>query len=397
MNSTTRRRFDLAVVATHVAPAKGYGGVAVSAAQLVRNLFEADSTRRIVLCSSDGSMGAPLQASDIKVGNGVSVRLYRTRKFPRWGFGLGAVPALFSVCRSSNVIYICGISTWPTTLAAWLCILLRRPFIIAPRGGLMPEHVEHIHRHRLLKWWFYRLLTFPTVRRARAVHCTSELEADGVKAILDTGPIFVVPNFTEIDAHHDVSQDSSPLSAGLRICYVGRLSPEKGINPFIKTWLSCRRAEDHLLVAGDGEAGPYFSEFLQLVEQANGSIEYLGYLNKPQLAKTIAQCHFLALPSGLGGDVRENFGNAVVEALALGRPAIVTRGLSWDALDRLGAGFCFDRNTASLAAVLARAMSIDQPAWNAMCNSAHRYAQDHFDGRMASKKIWEMLTAPAPG
>lgn len=394
MNSTGCS-FDLAVVATHVAPAKGYGGVAVSAAQLVRILFRSDQGRRIILCASDGSMGAPLQPGDVQVGDGVSVRLYRTRKFPRWGFGMGAVPLLLSACRSSSVIYICGISTWPTTVAAWLCVLLQRPFIVAPRGGLMPEHVEHIHRHRLLKWWFYKLLTFPTVRRARAVHCTSQLEADGVRAILDTGSIFVVPNFTEIDTQPDVSQDSSPLDAGLRICYVGRLSPEKGINPFIKTWLSCRRPEDRLLIAGDGEAGPYFNEFLQLVEQANGSIEYLGYLDKPQLTATIARCHFLALPSGLGGDVRENFGNAVVEALALGRPAIVTRGLSWDALDHLGAGFCFDRNTDSLAAVLARAMSIDQPQWTAMCNSAHRYAKDHFDGRMASKKIWEMLTTPA--
>jgi len=39
-------------------------------------------------------------------------------------------------------------------------------------GGLMPEHVDLIRREKPHKWLYYRWLTFPTLRRAIAVHCT---------------------------------------------------------------------------------------------------------------------------------------------------------------------------------------------------------------------------------
>ncbi|MDD5034715.1 MAG: glycosyltransferase, partial [Methylococcaceae bacterium] len=170
------------MVATHIPPAKGYGGVSVTAGVLTRAW--AERGRRIALVAADESLDGRLRPEDVQLGKAVEVTLYRCYGFRRWGFGLGAIPKLFALCRKAPVVYIHGIATWPATLAAVFCSLLRRPFMVAVHGGLMPEHVELIRRRKPHKWLYYQWLTLPTLRQAHAVHCTSETEADGVRGLL---------------------------------------------------------------------------------------------------------------------------------------------------------------------------------------------------------------------
>ena len=380
-------------MATHLEPAKGYGGVAVSATRLARYFGQAaEPDGAVFLCASDGSLGTPIKAEDVNAGKAVSVRLYRTYWFKRWGFGFGAIPALWNTCSSVGSVYICGISTWPTTLAAVICRGLRRPYVISPRGGLMPEHVQHIRRERILKWWFYKLFTIPSLRHASAIHCTSELEAEGVRALVaGKNTVAVIPNSVEIDPEYKIPSRVRGPKEGLTICYIGRLSPEKGINAFTKTWLASREKNDRLLIAGDGEPGAYLDDFQLLLKQGQGAIEYLGYINRDVVLDVIARSHFLVLPSGLDGDVRENFGNVVAEALSLGCPALVTKGLSWDQLDSEHAGLCFHRDAQSVQDVLVQARSITDEHWKKMSIAARAYAMSRLDASVISGKVWQLL------
>ncbi len=173
---------DVGIVATHVPPAKGYGGVSVTCGVLTQAW--AERGHRMALVASDESISGRVRAEDVQLGDTVEVRLYRCYGWRRWGFGLGAVPALWQLCRQAPRVYIHGIATWPSTLAGLFCRLLSKPFIVAVHGGLMPDHVALIKSRKPHKWLFYRWLTFPTLRRALAVHCTSDTEAAGVSAVL---------------------------------------------------------------------------------------------------------------------------------------------------------------------------------------------------------------------
>jgi glycosyltransferase involved in cell wall biosynthesis len=383
--------WDMGVVTTHIEPAMGYGGVAVSAARLTRR-WAANNNRKLAVCATNASSCRGISAKDVQLGENVNVYLYHSYWFPRWGFGLGAIPLLFRLCNQSKIVYIHGIATWPTTFAAIWCCFLGRSFVVAPRGGLMPEHVAYIRLHKPLKLLFYRLLTLPTLRRSKAIHCTGRLEAEGARQWLGNRVnIELAPNGIDLDRWIPGEHPSEAPICKATFCYVGRISHEKGLNGFIKAWVRGRRAQDRLIVAGDGIPGPYFDEFLRLVEQAGGAIDFRGYLSEDEVRNVMAIAHFIVLPSGLDGDVRENFGSAVAEACASGRPVLVTKGLEWDALETEGAGLLFDRNLNAATEVVRKAITLSHCEWEAMARSARRYAENELDAEVVAERIWRFV------
>jgi glycosyltransferase involved in cell wall biosynthesis len=345
----------------------------------------------MVLVSSDESIAGRLRPEQVCLGEQVDVKLYRCYGFRRWGFGLGAIPELFKLCLRAPVVYIHGIATWPSTLAAIFCVLMRRPFMVAPHGGLMPEHVDLIRREKPHKWLYYRWLTFPTLRRAIAVHCTSETEAEGVRNVLgEDARILLVPN--GIDSR-DFEVTQYPAGEGMKICFLGHIQPEKGINAFIKAWFKIRRPGDQLLVAGNSVDRAYFEEFQELVGQSKGALRYLGYLGRGEVLALLASSHFLVFPSGLeaAGIMGESFGNVVAEAMASGRPVLVARGLAWDHLESFGAGFVFDRTEASVCEVLRKAQSLDSLEWERMSSNGRQYVEQQLDPVKLGGQVWQVL------
>ena len=383
---------DVGIVTTHIPPAKGYGGVSVTAGVLTRAWAERD--HKMVLVASDESISGRLRPGQITLGEQVDVRLYRCYGFRRWGFGLGAIPELFKLCLRAPVVYIHGIATWPSTLAAVFCTVLRRPFMVAVHGGLMPEHVDLIRRQKPHKWLYYKWLTFPTLRRAIAVHCTSDTEAEGIRNVLgEDARILLVAN--GIDSR-DIQVAEYPAGEGMKLCFLGHVQQEKDINAFIRAWLKVRNADDRLVIAGRSVDGAYFEEFQALVEQAQGVISYRGYLERGEVMELLASSHFLVLPSGLeeAGGMRENFGNVVAEAMAAGRPVLVARGLAWDHLEAFGAGFVFDRTEASVCDVLRKAQALGSLEWERMSWNGRQYVEQQLDPVKLGEQVWQMLKRP---
>lgn len=377
----------LAVITTHITPAVGYGGPAVSVSVLIREWNK--NGQEILLCSSDASSDGSIKSDDVQLGENVKVRLYHSYWFKRWAFGLGAIPAIFETCKQAKFVYINGNATWPMTLAPIICRILRRPYIVALRGGLMPEHVESIQKKKYYKWIYYRLLSFPFLRKASVIHCTTKIEAKAAHRWLGKDmKIIIVPNGIELN---HIKQTSMPPKTGLIISYVGRISQEKGINGFIRVWLKCKRKDDLIIVAGSG-TGAYFKEFNQLVKLSEGSVAYKGYLDAMMVSEVVGQSHMLVLPSGIESrDVRENFGNTVAEALSLGRPVMVTRGLSWDHIEDEEIGFLFDRNEDSVRSIINKAQNINEITLKEMSSAAHNYALDHLEASRLANRLWDNM------
>lgn len=379
---------EIAVVTTHVPPAKGYGGPSVSIAELAYAWERLGI--QVKLVSSDASKGGRLTLSDIALGDKAEIVLYRSYCARRWGFGLGALWKIMRLCFNASVVYINGIATWPTSIAAIICALLRRRYVVALRGGLMPEHVAHIRCHKGLKWWFYKLITFPTLRRALAVHCAGETEAEGARRVVSSElKTIITPNGINL-------QERRPLAwndhAGISFAYLGRISSEKGLNGFLQAWLQWRRVEDTMIIAGVG-TGTYFEDFLQMLAMPNSGIRYLGEIDKAAVQEVIAASDWVVLPSGLDGeDVRENFGNVVAEALAHARPVLVTQGLNWDHLATEKAGIVFRRNQQGVVIALAQIREMPAKEMRDMGAAARRYAERVLDVDLAAKQVWDALS-----
>ena len=97
--------------------------------------------------------------------------------------------------------------------------------------------------------------------------------------------------------------------------YVGRLSPEKGIETLLDAWERLN-SRIPLKIAGDGPLGPTVAE----AAQRSDNIQWLGRLEKPQVMALMKDATLLVLPSLL----YENFPMVIAEAYAVGLPIVAS-------------------------------------------------------------------------
>ena len=117
--------------------------------------------------------------------------------------------------------------------------------------------------------------------------------------------IAVKPNFAEDRCV------TAPTTRGGAL-YVGRLSPEKGIDTLLRTW---NGLDVPLRLVGDGP-------LREMVEDTGGSrVVALGHRTSAEVATEMAQAAFLILPS----QVYENFPMVIAEAFCQGLPVIASR------------------------------------------------------------------------
>jgi glycosyltransferase involved in cell wall biosynthesis len=127
---------------------------------------------------------------------------------------------------------------------------------------------------------------------------------------IPAGRVFVKPNFVAPDPH--VSRD-----VGNYAVYVGRLSPEKGLETLLEAWESVEGVP--LRIVGDG---PLRSS-LERQAAATGvrDVEFVGRRSRQEVMEHLGEARFLVLPSLC----YEGYPLAVVEAFARGIPVIASR------------------------------------------------------------------------
>jgi len=99
-----------------------------------------------------------------------------------------------------------------------------------------------------------------------------------------------------------------------RICFVGRLAPEKNVERIITAARELPGVE--FVIGGDG---PLRRE-LQASASGLPNVNFTGWLTRGRLITVIDQSGLLLLPSKI-----ETFGSVALEAMARGRPALVSK------------------------------------------------------------------------
>lgn len=101
--------------------------------------------------------------------------------------------------------------------------------------------------------------------------------------------------------------------------FSGKLIDKKAPVPLLKAFASAvaRGANAHLLVVGDG---PLREECEAVVRESNAPITMAGFLNQSQIVEAYVAADCLVLPSDAG----ETWGLVANEAMAVGRPVLVS-------------------------------------------------------------------------
>lgn len=185
-----------------------------------------------------------------------------------------------------------------------------------------------------------------------------------------------VPNFV------DVANYEPRYEPGDRIIYVGRLSREKGLHTLIRAAAAVRCS---ISIVG---TGPELASLQRLALQLGADVEFLGYLSGKSLHQAVQMARALVLPS----ECYENAPMCVLEAYALGKPAIGARiGGIPEIILQNETGFHFESgDVSSLAQVLDRVRSSPPADLEHMGRSGRSLAEREFSAESYGERMLDV-------
>ncbi len=181
-------------------------------------------------------------------------------------------------------------------------------------------------------------------------------------------------------------RDLSISASSKVLIFVGRISPDKGIEDLIHAFQRLVGAgyDTHLLLVGpqDQERGGTSSVNLQATRRSE-RIHHVGYSPCPE--KFLAVADIFCLPS-----YREGFGTVVIEAAAMGVPTVGSAiyGLADAVVDGETGLLVPPRDRQALFAALKRLLD-DPDELDRMGRAARRRCAELFDARVVNQRVAE--------
>lgn len=302
----------LHVVPTYL-PARRYGGPIVAVHGLCRALAARGHDVDVFTTNVDGEGVLDVPAGKPVAMDGVNVR-YFPSPFPRLYWSPEMRRALVAEVRSYELVHIHAVYLWPDVAAARAARKARRPYVISPRGMLVPELIRQ--KSRLVKTAWLRLVERPGFAAAAGIHFTSQLEWDDARRVgLPLPSPFVVPNGVEIEPRPSVPREERTL------VHLGRINWKKGLDRVIDALPGLPGVR--FVIAGNDEES--LTPRLRELAEKNGvadRVEFPGPVYGAAKDELLARATLFVLMS-----TSENFGNAVLEALAMETPVVLSRGV----------------------------------------------------------------------
>ena len=360
-------------VSPYFPPAIPYGGPPASILGLCQGLQRAGLDVEVVTTTANGEAELPASTNDGDQYDGVRVRYVRTA-FPRRFFGARVRAPLTAALERADVCHIHGVWNVPEWWAAYLARTRRRPYVVSPRGMLLPQAVR---RGRLRKSVAYQLLERANLRGAALLHATSEQEADALRDLRLGVPIAVVPNGVDLESAQSVPRGyrerlGIPPEAFV-VLYLGRMHRIKRLDLLADAFDDLRRTHTsaHLVLAGPDEQGlvPGLMRRLSAHESSVHPIAAVGGRDKWALLRD-ADASVVCSDS-------ESFGMTVVETLAAGVPAVVTRTCPWSEIEQRQCGLWVEQRAPAIANALRR-LADDPVARRQMGARASAFARERY-------------------
>lgn len=335
----SRRIRVLHVVPTFY-PATYFGGPIFSVLGLCNALVHAGGVDlRVLTTDSNGPTRRdrlPLQEFPACRPEGYEV--YYCRKW--WGkeFSGKLLFMLYPMIRWADVVHLTSAYSFSTLPTLLLCRLMRKPVVWSPRGQL--QRWEGSTRPLFKRVWEIICNRLLNPRRS-VLHVTSRDEAEESRRRIARARVEIVENGVEIP--NETPDRSWAPDGTLRLLFIGRLDPKKGIENLLRT---LKRLDEKvsLVVCGTGDPD-YASSLRMLVAELglSGRVKFAGQVEGEAKSRAFWNADICVVPSHT-----ENFAMVVAEALAHGVPVIASRGTPWKELVERQCGLWVENDPSSL-------------------------------------------------
>jgi glycosyltransferase involved in cell wall biosynthesis len=279
-----------------------------------------------------------------------------------------------------DVLQIHGLWTGHSSATMDFAAKFRKPTIVSAHGMLDGWALQH-KKWKKVPYSF--LIERRKLSRATCLRALTRVEAENYRSFGLKLPVAVIPNGmsapTDASPYEFFSQ--YPQLEGKKILlFLGRLHKKKGVDLLVNAWsmISKSLPDAHLVIAGpdDGPLGR------QLRENAEGSITICGMLTGSLKWSALAAASAFTLPS-----FSEGLSMAILEALWLGLPVLVTRECNFREIDNLECTFLIEPSTHSIADGLVNVLSRPASELRARGRAGAEFVQTNYGWPLVGQKM----------
>ena len=295
-----------------------------SVSQLCRGLAQLGIDVTVFSTDSGQNCRIPVPKNQQVELGGVKVYYFKTDFGLRFAYSRALKEACRARLKDFDILHLTSFWCYPGIPAAAAARKEGVPYLVSVRGTLRESALK---KKAFKKWLYFQAIERKTVRRAAAIHYTTQMEKELDAYHRFRNPQFIVPNGFEVNEFNDLKRCRDARKIwGINpeskiITFLGRLHHVKALDLLIKSisTYELKNKELNLLIAGPDDGAESSLRLLTNNLGLNKRVRFLGEVNHQEINSLFAASDIFALVS-----TDENFGNAAVEAMLAGVPVLLS-------------------------------------------------------------------------
>lgn len=271
------------------------------------------------------------------------------------------------------------------------------PYFVFTHGMLDPWFKKTYPLKHLKKWLYWPWAEYRTLRDAKAVIFTCEEERrlaresfwlySAKEAISSYGTVAPPKD----DKLSEAFLEKFPeLTSKRLILFLSRIHEKKGCDLLIEAFAQIAKTDDalHLIMAGPDQTG-WKSTLTAQAEQLGIAhrITWPGMLQGAEKWGAYYASEVFCLPSH-----QENFGIVVAEALACGKPVLISNKVNiWREIEQDKSGFIAEDSAEGTETNLKNWLALSEPEYEAMRTRAKQSFSSRFHIERAAERLIELI------
>ncbi|MBD1889380.1 glycosyltransferase [Coleofasciculus sp. FACHB-SPT9] len=377
-----------------IAPVRG--GASLVVLELVKALREHGVETEIVTTNDNGCA-----LLDVPLGESVEYEQVPVWFFPRFSPPINAVREfafssqltawLWRHIASYDILHIRGTFSYPSTVAMVIARIKGIPYIFQPQGQLCEWPLQ---QGAFKKQIFLTLIQWANLNDSKTLHFTSQQEEQETSKLSLKAPSFVLHNglFTADpipEAHYRLRQLLQVPEDEPVILFLSRLHAKKGLDYLIPALGQLADQRFTFVLAGSGS--PEYEHTIDDLLATAGICDRTyraGFVSGEIKDLLLQGADLFALTS-----YSENFGIAVLEAMAAGKPVLATSGVALaSVVEQYQLGYVAELDVEAIASAIEHCLHHPQEAQQ-MGQCARKLVLEQYTWSPVATKMIEIYTS----
>jgi len=377
----------------HVIPsvAAVRGGPSKAVIEMVKSLREANCEVEIATTDDNGEILLDVSLNRLHEYQGVPVRFFarfspNVHVVREFAFSSDLTRWLWQHIQEYDLVHVHAIFSYPSTIAMAIARLRNIPYIVRPLGQLCQWSLQQSAAKKSL---YLNVIERKNINQSASLHLTSNAEKQEIEQLNLECKNFVIPhglaipgiipNASQLLREYFQLSSKEPI-----ILFLSRIHPKKGLEYLIQALTQIKDKKFTLIIAGNGDSDYEAQINSCLHDYGLEDCSLMTGFVEGELKQLLLQgANLFVLTS-----YSENFGVAVLEALAAGTPALVTPGVALaKEIEQNDLGYVVPQEPTAIAKAIEKHLELPESEEDKLSQRTRQFVLDNYSWEQIAQQL----------